>query len=80
VSEFTERVARAIFAEFDEITEPDERDDCLGIARDAIAAMRKPTEAMLIVGVGSMAVFADYPNGDMTFKKLWNSIIDEALK
>lgn len=33
-----ERVARVIIAGFDEVTEPDEREDCLNLARAAIAS------------------------------------------
>jgi hypothetical protein len=46
MSEMVDRVARAIIAGFDEVTEPDERADCLKLARAAIEAMREPTEEM----------------------------------
>jgi hypothetical protein len=69
VSEMVERVAAAIIAGFDEITEPEEREDALKLARAAIAAMREPTEAMLIAGQNRNARLDAY-----------RDMIDEALK
>lgn len=66
-----ERVARVIIAGFDEVTEPEEREDCLNLARAAIAAMREPTEAMVEAG----ETFVEY-----SASACWDRMIDEALK
>ena len=66
MSDMVERVARAIFASFDEITEPEEREDCLKIARDAIEAMRDPTDDMLQAAQ------------DRDAKYIWHEMIDAA--
>lgn len=82
MSEMVERVAVAIYSKhlgssghpWNDV--PDEfREGMKILARAAIAAMRDPTEAMLLAG-GDLNSMGDYPSPGIS----WERMIDEALK
>lgn len=83
MSEMVERVAKAVSDEFLEAgATPPWSSDCVKIARAALAAIREPTNAMMLAGM------ADYLSQErQDFKRVpWNGrrlfavMIDEALK
>ncbi len=67
VDDMVERVARAIQ---EGIPLEPTWEDCLGLARDAIAAMREPTEAMILRG----------EEDQYRVEYIWRYMIDESLK
>lgn len=78
MSEMVERVARAISAEhirLDGMTweqcHPKYQEDRRRMARAAIAAMREPTQAMIL---------GDNKHDDYDPKYVWQLMIDEALR
>jgi hypothetical protein len=73
VSEMIERVARAIYGDlWDEFKDQEHmKQKMLSASRDAIEAMREPTEDMHIM-CGLL--------GPKTIKEQWQFMIDEALK
>jgi hypothetical protein len=80
MSEMVERVARAIIAGFDEITEPEERASVRKLARAAIEAMREPTEGMVNLLLRNMSENEDNPNISYDAIEVWRAMIDEALR
>lgn len=79
MSEMIERVARAIFNVNFSHYPPDLRERCwpagrsisIEIAREAIKAMREPTEAMMIAACHA---------GNADMEASWRAAVDEALK
>ena len=107
MSQMVERVARAILAEQLrregntcgkpqgwEDAHPSERADATAFAKEAIAAMREPTEAMMDASRPAMREVDDrlgfvqmrsakpisWPDGEPPLKHAWRAMIDAALK
>jgi hypothetical protein len=86
MSEMVERVAKAVhklWCEFNEETglyedlTPKEKEFSILASRAAIAAMREPTEAMILACHGAPDLHPDDAHGIV---ESWQSMIDEALR
>ena len=82
MSEMVERVAMAIMRDdfeghdFWDRQAPDVQNQYLTNARAAIAAMREPTESMVVAGEDHIG--GDLIDGDSAW--VWQAMVDEALK
>ena len=77
MSEMVDRVAMAVHDALGNPEDIEAKAGCLEIARAVIAAMREPTEAMVM----SAPFSYDFGEGDKwSVRVLWRRMIDEALK